>query len=270
MVAAERRSTAATGGWRPFAPRSLGLRVVANRVAAVVFRRWRVAVHHVFAPAARGPGERRPTATRAQAARRPRHRKPGRPDILRRVLLGVHHRPDSARRAGRLVRRRGRPGDAAPVDEPEAARQPGGRGGTPERDRRGTVPVAVLGNDAAGQTAGKRGAAATAAAARRGVQHGQSSSAESERTVVSRPVRRASPVVSRGVRGPGHRVGGARRPHVVPVLRRGHAQAHHCLLHRLGTGLAGDQEGRAHRVRGHVRRCHAGGHRHRHDARTLR
>jgi len=57
---------------------------------------------------------------------------------------------------------------------------------------------------------------------------------------------------------------------VVPVHRRGHAQAGHRLLHRPGTGLVQDPAARARHVRGHVRTRHARGHHHRHGASAVR
>lgn len=57
---------------------------------------------------------------------------------------------------------------------------------------------------------------------------------------------------------------------MVPVHRRGHAQAGHRLLHRPGTGLVQDPAARARHVRGHVRPGHARGHHHRHGAGAVR
>lgn len=109
---------------RTLARRRLGYRF-AGRVAVAVLRRWRAAVHHAAAPAARSPGGRRPVAEVRTAAQRTGYRAPGRPDILRRVLHGVHRRRDRSLGARPV---RGQPrgpqlrrGGAAPVDEPEAA-----------------------------------------------------------------------------------------------------------------------------------------------------
>lgn len=85
-------------------------------------------------------------------------------------------------------------------------------------------------------------------------------------TLVPRPVRRARVVVPRGLRGPGHRAGGACRPRVVLVRRGGHAQVGHRVLHRPGTGLVQHPAIRARAVRSHVRHRHANRHRHRHGA----
>lgn len=57
---------------------------------------------------------------------------------------------------------------------------------------------------------------------------------------------------------------------MVPVHRRGHAQAGHRLLHRPGTGLVQDPAARARHVRGHVRRRHARGNHNRHGASAVR
>jgi len=109
---------------RTLARRRLGHRF-AGRVAAAVLRRRRAAFHHVAAPAARGPGGRRPVAEDRTAARRTGYRAPGRPDILRWVLHGVHRGRDRALGAGSMRgQSRGpqlRRGGAPPVDALGAA-----------------------------------------------------------------------------------------------------------------------------------------------------